>query len=91
MPQVARVDPNITIEESMKNLVTLKEEGHFSVSCPFEPPSDLRLARTDNSPHMMILAANRSFRDPPFCPSQSTRRPPYRSRRDRAFHLCARA
>jgi hypothetical protein len=30
--EVARVDPTMTIEEIMKNLVELKEEGHFKVS-----------------------------------------------------------
>lgn len=29
--EVARVDPTMTIEEIMKNLVELKEEGHFKV------------------------------------------------------------
>lgn len=30
--EVARVDPTMSIEEIMKNLVELKEEGHFKVS-----------------------------------------------------------
>lgn len=30
--EVARVDPTMTIEEIMHNLVILKDEGHFSVS-----------------------------------------------------------
>jgi len=30
--EVARVDPSMTIEDIMNNLVTLKNEGHFSVS-----------------------------------------------------------
>lgn len=33
--QPARVDPKLSIEETMNNLVTLKNEGYFNVSLLF--------------------------------------------------------
>jgi pyridoxine 4-dehydrogenase len=54
--EVARVDPTMTIEEIMKNLVELKEEGHFKVSSSEFP--HFAVVPTLHLDHMLIFIYN---------------------------------